>query len=399
MNSKLADELRRVFDDSYLPPRSDLRARIGSILAPDQPPRRSRAGRLTASLAVGTGTALVIALVIAVPRIIGSATAHRSQPGAAAHTQTPRPSPSVGVVPWIDTPAGPEPTPTPLPTPSSPPAGVQACRSNDLIAHAGQGGGGLGHYGVPLIFTDRGATPCTLSGFPTSVRFLDANGQRVTQYRVALADGGYLTSYANAGVELAPGIVSGGPNDPVNGQSYLLLQMDNPMCGSAMVAVVVVTLRDGGVFRFDAPFGGTQVPGCAPTQQYPVMVSSFQQPGYQPTQITPPSNLDVSISVGSPARLGGTLDYTVTLTNISGQTLFFTPCPGYGEAIKGVVVARYQLNCAAVPSLGAGQSRTFAMELPLMTAMAAAGTYPLSWLIDGPYVQTLLNGADVVVNG
>ncbi len=390
MNSKLADELRKVFDDAYLPPRSDLRSRIGSILAPDQPPRRSRAGRLAASLAVGAGTALVIALVIAVPRIIGSAT-HRSQQGSAAHT------PQAGVVPWLDTPAGPEPTPTPLPTPSSPPAGVQACRSSDLIARAGQGGGGLGHYGVPLIFTDRGATPCTLSGFPTSVRFLGANGQRVTQYRVELADGGYISSYANAGVELTPGIAVGGPNDPVNGQSYLLLQMDSPICGSASVAVVVVTLRDGGAFRLDAPFGGAQVPGCAPTQQYPVMVSSFQQPGYQPTQITPPSTLDVSISVPAPARLGGTLDYTVTLTNISGQTLYFTPCPGYGEAIKGVVVARYLLNCAAVPSLGAGQSRTFAMELPLTTAAAPAGTYPLSWLIDGPYVQTLLNGADVMV--
>ncbi|HXC77768.1 MAG TPA: hypothetical protein VNU19_12015 [Candidatus Acidoferrum sp.] len=402
MSSKLADQLRKVFDEAYLPPRGDLGVRIGSAVGPEQPPRRSRTGRFAASLAVGVGTALVIALAIAVPRLIGSATAHRSHPLVAGPAQTPRPSPVGAIVPWIDTPAGPEPTPTPQPTPSSPPAGLQVCRSRDLIAHPGPGGGGLGHYGAPLIFTDRAATPCTLSGFPTSVRFLDAKGRRVTEYRVALVDGGYIPAYANAGVELLPGIASGGPNDPVNGQTYLLLQSDVPICGSAAVATVVVTLGDGGVFRFDTPFGGAQVPGCAPTAQYPVMVSSFQQPGYQPAELTPASNLHVSISVASPGRLGTTLDYTVTLTNVSDQTLYFRPCPGYGESIKGgagVVVARYLLNCAAVPTLGAGHSRTFAMELPLTTTSAVAGAYELSWLIDGPYIETEVNTPVVVVTG
>jgi hypothetical protein len=401
MSSKLADQLRRAFDEAYLPPRGDLRARIGSAMGPEQPPRRSRTGRLAASLAVGAGTALVIALAIAVPRVIGAGRAQPSQPRATAPAQSPRPSPAGAIVPWIDTSAGPEPTATALPTPSSPPAGLQVCRSRDLIAHPGPGGGGLGHYGAPLIFTDRGATPCTLSGFPTSVRFLDAKGHRVTEYHVALADGGYIPAYANAGVELLPGIASGGPNDPVNGQTYLLLQSDTPICGSATVATVVVTLRDGGVFRFDTPFGGAQVPGCAPTAQYPVMVSSFQQPGYQPAQLTPAPNLDVSISVASTARLGTTLDYTVTLTNVSDQTLYFRPCPGYGESIKGAsfVVARYLLNCAALPALGAGQSRTFAMELSLKTTSAVAGAYELSWLIDGPYVETEVSTPVVVVTG
>jgi hypothetical protein len=399
MSGKLADELKKVFDDAYLPPRIDLGRRIGSGLASDQPSRRSRGGRVAASVALGVGTALVIALVIAVPRIIGTATTQRSQSGADAHTHTPPVSPSAGIVPWIDTPAGPDPTPAPLPTPSGPPAGLQVCRSSDLITHAGAGGGGLGHYGVPLIFTDRGATPCALGGLPSSVQFLDAHGRRVTEYRAALADGGYMGTYPNGGVELLPGISSGGPNDPVRGQAFLVLQMDNPICGSASVAVEVVTLRDGDVFRFDAPFGGEQVPGCVSTQQYPVMVSSFQQPGYQPAQIIPPSNLEASISVRSSVRLGGTLGYTVTLKNISDQTLYFTSCPGYGEAIKGVVIARYLLNCAAVPSLRAGQSRTFAMELPLTTATAAPGTYPLSWLIDSPFVETQLKSVDVVVTG
>ena len=37
------------------------------------------------------------------------------------------------------------------------------------------------------------------------------------------------------------------------------------------------------------------------------------------------------------------------------------------------------------------------MEMSLTNVTATTGTYPLSWLIDEPYVQTLLTGVDVVV--
>ena len=37
------------------------------------------------------------------------------------------------------------------------------------------------------------------------------------------------------------------------------------------------------------------------------------------------------------------------------------------------------------------------MELPLKRASAVAGAYELSWLIDGPYIETEVNTPVVVV--
>jgi hypothetical protein len=238
-----------------------------------------------------------------------------------------------------------------------------------------------------------------LSGFPRSVRFLDTKGDPVTEYPIVLADGGYMTTYPNNGVELFPALT---PTAATTGQADLLLQMIDPLCGHANVATVVVTLRDGGVFGFPVEFGGVSTSDCEGPAPSSVMVSSFQPlVGVPPAPITPTPDIDVSIVVNTQAPLGGILDYRVTLTNVSGQTIDFDPCPGYVESIKGLVVARYLLNCSAVPSLAAGESRTFAMELPLRDVeRAVPGTYPLDWLIDNPYVEMVTDGpAQVIVKG
>jgi len=306
------------------------------------------------------------------------------------------------VVPWIDVAAGPEPTPTPTPPPAAPPAGVPGCRSSDLRAHTGVAGAGLSHYAVQLVFTDHGGAACVLRGFPRSVRFLDASGNLVTDYPIALDDGGYITTYPNAGVELLPGVQDGGAEDrAVAGQAFLQLQTLDVLCGHATVAAVLVVLSDGGTFRFDTGFGPDLYPDCVSPTQYPPMMSSFQIPGYPAPSVesTPQPDLGVAISVSGAAHLGKTLDYTVTLTNVSGRTLAFDPCPGYTQSIKSVVVARYLLNCSAVPTLNPGESRTFAMELRVGTNGAlGAGRYPLDWSIDAPFVGTQ-NGVDVAVSG
>jgi hypothetical protein len=247
-----------------------------------------------------------------------------------------------------------------------------------------------------LIFTDRGSAPCTLSGFPRSVRLLDGHGNVVTEYQVVLADGGYMTTYPNDGVELLPTVA---PTAAYTGQADLLLQLDTTLCGRTAVATVLVTLRDGGVFRFNASFGGS-TNGCESPSS--VMMSSFQRlAGSAPASSAPAPDLDVSMDVDTPAHVGGTLDYSVTLTNVSGRTIDFDPCPSYAESIKGVVIARYLLNCSAVSSLTAGESRTFAMELPLSSVDSVLpGSYPIDWLIDNPYIETVVNGpVDVTVTG
>ncbi len=160
----------------------------------------------------------------------------------------------------------------------------------------------------------------------------------------------------------------------------------------------MVTLEDGGTFRLATGVPTDQYGDCQSPKQSPPIMSSFQLPGYPPAQTTPPTDLDVSVSVAGSVRNGGTLDYSVTLTNVSGHTLRFDPCPGYAEAIKGIAIARYELNCAVVPALAPGESRTFAMELSLTNAPRVDdGTYPLDWLIDLPFVEGEVAGETSVV--
>jgi hypothetical protein len=165
------------------------------------------------------------------------------------------------------------------PTPPKPLLEVSTCRSSDLRAHTGFDGVGLGHYGVELVFVDHGATPCALRGFPASVRFFEASGHAVTEYPIALSNGGYMATYPNDGVELLPGLSDGGPHDrAIAGQTFLQLQLVNNLCGRATVKAVVVALSDGGVFRFDAGFAPDPYGDCVSPQQYPPMMSSFQVP-------------------------------------------------------------------------------------------------------------------------
>jgi len=81
----------------------------------------------------------------------------------------------------------------PAPTPSRPPASAgpshpspdgssraATCRKADLDLSLGSGDSGSGHRSVALIFTNRGAQPCRITGYP-GVAALDAGGTQVAQ--------------------------------------------------------------------------------------------------------------------------------------------------------------------------------------------------------------------------
>ncbi|MFI6167159.1 DUF4232 domain-containing protein [Nocardia sp. NPDC051052] len=61
-------------------------------------------------------------------------------------------------------------TPIVATTPTTPviaaPDGVPACASGDLTVSLGQQGGAAGSIYVPIVFTNAGTAPCTLSGYP-----------------------------------------------------------------------------------------------------------------------------------------------------------------------------------------------------------------------------------------
>jgi hypothetical protein len=200
----------------------------------------------------------------------------------AVHPTTPlRAASATGtaVDPWIKGTQGAEQTPSPISASTVLPATEPACQSSSLRAHTGFSGAGLSHYAVQLVFTDHGKEPCLLRGLPKSVQLLDASGDLVTEYPVVLADGGYVTTYANAGVELTPGVPDGGAQDrAVPGQAFLQLQELDVLCGRTVVTTVAVTLSDGGVFRFDTGFGPDPYVDCVSARQDPPMMSSFQSP-------------------------------------------------------------------------------------------------------------------------
>ncbi|WP_069160523.1 DUF4232 domain-containing protein [Nocardia altamirensis] len=75
------------------------------------------------------------------------------------------PGPSTTASPVVGTPAAAEPTPNRPPPPSAPKAEA-ACTAADLDIALGRQGGAAGSIYVPVVFTNTGNAPCTLSGYP-----------------------------------------------------------------------------------------------------------------------------------------------------------------------------------------------------------------------------------------
>jgi len=242
------------------------------------------------------------------------------------------------------------------------------------------------HQATQIVLTAHGSSPCALSGFPVAVHLLDAAGAQVDEYHVALTDSGYITTSPNRGVALAPGTPDGATGaEAAPGQAFLLLKTFALMCGHAAIRSVAVVLADGRAFTLPIGFGPASSGCVAGTAD--VAVSSFQTPTLPP--LPPLYRPDLTVAYSAPAtlQLGATMAYSVTLTNVGDHPLVFNPCPGYTESLKGFAgVERHLLNCAAMPTLAAGASRTLAMEMrvPPTPAFPLRDT-SLSWSVDLPF--------------
>jgi hypothetical protein len=76
--------------------------------------------------------------------------------------------------------------PAPTTVPATAPA-VTRCRAEDLRLEVGEAGASAGHWHAMLLFTNAGAAPCTVEGYP-GVSFLDASGAQVGQPAERLAN-------------------------------------------------------------------------------------------------------------------------------------------------------------------------------------------------------------------
>src|SRR3989442_952190 len=76
----------------------------------------------------------------------------------------------------------------------APPSAAPPCRRPGVVVSVGAHDAGSGHRGVVLVFTNTGAQPCRLFGYP-GVAGLDAGGAQVAQAR--RTPNGYLGGLAS----------------------------------------------------------------------------------------------------------------------------------------------------------------------------------------------------------
>src|SRR5260370_28773123 len=118
---------------------------------------------------------------------------------AAGCASTARPGLVAGAVPWVDRPA-PAFTPSPQPSPA---AAYPACRAGQLTGQPGRGRAAAGTVYQDVRLTNHSGRPCTLSGWPSAVTGVRADGSLVTLTSVAHGDGWNLVGPGPA--NLRPG--------------------------------------------------------------------------------------------------------------------------------------------------------------------------------------------------
>ncbi|MGI8715355.1 MAG: DUF4232 domain-containing protein [Solirubrobacteraceae bacterium] len=84
------------------------------------------------------------------------------------------------------------------------------CRSGRITVSTGEGGAGLGHVGLPLLFRNTGRATCIMTGYPAAT-LVTAGGHRVAARRTR---GGYLGGLVGAARSLP--VVRVGPGAAVS---------------------------------------------------------------------------------------------------------------------------------------------------------------------------------------
>ena len=183
------------------------------------------------------------------------------------------------------------PTPTTMPTPTPPaampipsylPASGPVCMPSQLEMRLGEFWGTGGSGITYLIFTDRGAAPCTLRGTP-AVTLLGTDGRPLAVPAIVKAASGMIPTHPNDGVGLIPlaeqGTAPGpDPEGGVRGQASLPLQYSDS-CANSVTAVAV----DFGSARLTVPLT-LGVPEGAPhdCELTSVVVNPFQPAEFMP---------------------------------------------------------------------------------------------------------------------
>ena len=285
-----------------------------------------------------------------------------------------RPVGTGGKVAWVDRVA---PVYTRAPVISAqkaPAAKFAACASTDLTASDGDIGLGVGKLADYIVLTNTGGKACTLSGGPSSLIGIRADGTRKTLATGPPGPFGNLVGPAN----LQPG-------------------------QSAQVAIITTYLCTAGqagqtdtYTSVEIGIGGgddqTKLSGHlhALNAICGVGVSDFGVPDTASDVVSSPLDvLTASAAMPDPVTAGTTTTYQVTLQNPAATAVRLSPCPSYAEfmvqADARPVTARYYLNCQAAPEVPAHGSVTFGIQI---ATPAVTGTAKYGWSLLGTSVET-----------
>jgi len=257
------------------------------------------------------------------------------------------------------------------PEPSSGGYQPETCAADALGAYLGHWGAAAGTSYANLVVLNLGSVDCLFETGAT-IELRDANGHLVVT----------AASEPTASIVLLPpgwaAIATIGYSDWCTQPPAQPLRADVVM-GSARLAVVAMT--------------PIPVPACMAAPATPPPDVFFEKPFVIPGTPAPPEPdpvdslpIDVTISPLPPTAPGGTLEYTVTLTNVSAYDKplnLAAICPTYTESLfvvgaKGAVQTHLALNCGPAGVLAANVPATFVMRLPI-PADAPRGAATLVW--------------------
>jgi hypothetical protein len=264
------------------------------------------------------------------------------------------------VVPWVNQPATPPPAPAPRKRPRP---RFTACTAGQLRGRPSGGGAAAASVATAVQLTNISPSPCTLTGYPTFVTGLKADG---SVHSLQVSHGTMFDDQTAWTANLrhddrARVIIETGDNCNA---------LNSPHPHRDPYAGVVLGLPGGGSVHASASFDAACGVGIT-------RLGVRKRPDRDPHAYR---GLRLAVKAPTTAVAGGTLRFQVTLSNVSAHPVNLSPCPVYQEGVysKHTDMGTYQLNCSSVTSIAPGASVTYAMQ---QRVPAHAGLAKLSWSI------------------
>jgi len=245
-------------------------------------------------------------------------------------------------------------------------AAAPECAASDLRVTGTTGGGAGGEWHIPLTVTDTSSAACGFTVADASIGYI-APGHSTLTTLVKTIDP--WATFAGT-MRLKPG-------------ASLKILTSTPDCAGSSSAVTPVS-------QFDLLFHGKAIAehgGRPPMQSFSCgpVTAAVQEPQPPAAAAGSLASLQVAVDAPATATAGGTLDYTVTLSDPDDKPVSLAACPAYTEKVtlgSRTVQKSYLLNCGDLSAIPADSGEDFSMRIPVPTASGStATTGELSWTL------------------